>query len=626
MIVAERRPGDSRIGMIDNVQTLYVFAGLSNIVLSAALLFLLWRRSRTRYVLFWALSGVAVAVGTVGLGFAQLPSPWPGYLGGNLPFLVAGFLSFQGFQGVTRTERFGRFAVFWLVSGALLTPVARLFGCSFIQSLAVITLFGAPIAGAAAALAFASRDRALRQPLLVTGVLMSTNVVLSVLRAIGSFSEPAKADFFAGSWVEVTVTVGFGVIFLVQNAVYLWLIVADEAAQHAARQDRLMAQLQAQAEELRAAKAAAEAASAAKSAFLATMSHEIRTPLSSVIGFSEVLLRTDLDPQQRDYVELQRDAGRGLLKVINSILDFSKLEAGEVEIAPEDFDLPAEMESCCGLFRLAAEQRGLALRLVLDPAVPRWLRLDGYRLRQVVGNLLSNAVKFTRSGEIVLAIRREAERLCVEVRDTGIGIPAEKLPALFCDFSQLDGSIARDHGGTGLGLAISRRLVALMGGTLGVESRIDSGSRFYFSLALVPGTAVPEPAAVPAVERKLRILVAEDIDTNQLLIKLLLTQDGHVVTVVDNGASAVEAVARQVYDLVLMDMQMPVLDGLGATRRIRALPDAAGKLPILALTANVLPEELAACRDAGMQGHLAKPIEPYRLRAALAEVCAAGGR
>ena len=614
--------------MISDIQTLYAFVGLSNILLSAILLLLLWRRSRTRYVLFWALSSTVVAFATIGLGLGlpRLSSPWPGYLVSTMPYLVAGFLTFKGFQSVMQTARFGRSALFWLLAGLPVTAVAVALGFTFVQSLALITLFGVPIAGACAVLAFTSRDRALRQPLILTGVLMSGNVALSVLRAIGTFSQPAKADFFAGSWLEVTVTIGFGMIFLVQNAVYLWLIVADEAAQHAARQDRLMAQLRTQAEELRAAKAAAEAASAAKSAFLATMSHEIRTPLSSVIGFSDVLLRTELDPQQRDYVELQRDAGRGLLKVINGILDFSKLEAGEVEIAPEDVDLAAEMESCCGLFRLAAEERGLALRLVLDPAVPRWLRLDGYRLRQVIGNLLSNAVKFTRQGEIVLAIRREADRLCFEVRDTGIGIPARKLPELFRDFSQLDGSIARDHGGTGLGLAICRRLVALMGGALSVETRIDVGSRFFFALALVPGTAAPEPAVVPAAERKLRILVAEDTDTNQLLIKLLLTQDGHVVTVVDNGASAVEAVTRQDYDLVLMDMQMPVLDGLGATRQIRALPDAAGKLPILALTANVLPEELAACREAGMQGHLAKPIDPYRLRAALAEICAGGGR
>ena len=614
--------------MISDIQTLYAFVGLSNILLSAILLLLLWRRSRTRYVLFWALSSTVVAIATIGLGFglSRLSSPWPGYLVSNMPYLVAGFFTFKGFQSVMRTERFGRSALFWLLAGVPVTAVAVALGFTFVQSLALITLFGVPMAGACAVLAFTSRDRALRQPLILTGLLMSGNVALSVLRAIGTFSQPGKADFFAGSWLEVTVTIGFGMIFLVQNAVYLWLIVADEAAQHAAKQDRLMAQLRAQAEELRAAKAAAEAASAAKSAFLATMSHEIRTPLSSVLGFSDVLLRTELDPQQRDYVELQRDAGRGLLRVINDILDFSKLEAGEVEIAPEDVDLGAEMESCCGLFRLAAEERGLALRLVLDPTVPRWLRLDGYRLRQVVGNLLSNAVKFTRSGEIILAIRRDADRLCFEVRDTGIGIPAEKLPELFRDFSQLAGSVARDYGGTGLGLAICCRLVTLMGGTLGVESRIGAGSRFFFALALVPGTAAPEPAVVPAAERKLRILVAEDTDTNQLLIKLLLTQDGHVVTVVDNGASAVDAVTRQDYDLVLMDMQMPVLDGVSAARQIRALPDAAGKLPILALTANVLPEELAACRDAGMQGHLAKPIDPYRLRAALAEICAGGGR
>ncbi len=608
--------------MIENVQTLYAFAGLSNILLSTMLLLLLWRRSRTRYVLCWALSDLAVLFASGFVIFVKALPVWLGFLGANALYLVAGYLIFDGVRSVARSDRLGRFALAWLVIGTLVTGATMVAGVDFIQRLALITLFGIPIAGAGVFVAFTCRIQGLRLPLIVMGTLLSGNIVLSVLRAIATFSNPAREDFFDATSIEVVVTIGFGMLFMVQNAVYPWLIVADEATRHAERQDRLMVQLQAQAAELRTAKAAAEAASAAKSAFLATMSHEIRTPLSSVIGFSDVLLRTELDARQRDYVELQRDAGRGLLNVINGILDFSKLEAGELEIAPEDVDLPAEMESCCGLFRLAAEERGLALRLVLDPAVPRWLRLDGYRLRQIVGNLLSNAVKFTRQGEIVLAIGCRAGRLAFEVRDTGIGIPAKKLPELFREFSQLDGSIARDYGGTGLGLAISRRLVALMGGALGVESRVDSGSRFFFTLALVPGTAPPAPAVVPVAERKLRILVAEDTDTNQLLIKLLLTQDGHAVTVVDNGVSAVEAVACQDYDVVLMDMQMPVLDGLGATRRIRALPDAAGTLPILALTANVLPEELAACREAGMQGHLAKPIDPYHLRATLAAVCA----
>ncbi len=210
------------------------------------------------------------------------------------------------------------------------------------------------------------------------------------------------------------------------------------------------------------------------------------------------------------------------------------------------------------------------------------------------------------------------------MRDTGIGIPAEKLPELFADFRQVDGSIAREFGGTGLGLAISRRLVILMGGSLAVVSAFGDGARFFFTLPLVIGTPVRDPEEhAPPAPRKLRILVAEDTDMNQMLIRLLLTQDGHTVTIVDNGASAVDAVAQNDYDLVLMDMQMPILDGVSATRRIRALPDKAGRLPILALTANVLAEELAACRDAGMQGHLAKPIDPKRLRAALAENAAA---
>ena len=599
--------------MID-IKTLFSVAGLINIVLSTGLLLLLWWVRRARYVMFWALADVAVTVATIVTGFALVLPAWVVFSAGNVMYLLATYLGLEGYQALLGTRRFTGLGLACLVLGATAAGIMLAGGADLARRMAVISAFGAPILLMVSILCFRPSTAPLRLPLVLAGALSGFTCLLSIARVVFTLIAPPTTDFFTSSQPTVAVLVGFGVAFLATNAVYLWLVLSDDAARHAAEQDRLLTQLRAQAVELRAA-------AEAKSAFLATMSHEIRTPLSGVIGFSDVLLKTSLSPQQRDYVELQRDAGRGLLALLNGILDFSKLEAGEVMIEPVDLDLAAAMESCCGLFGPAAQERQIRLLLELDTALPRWVRLDGYRLRQVISNLLSNAVKFTRGGEVALTICRQGERIAFAVRDTGIGIPADKQGELFRSFGQIDGSITRTYGGTGLGLAISRGLVELMGGKLEVESAVGLGARFFFDLPLEPGRPVVEPAA-PILGRKLRILVAEDTDVNQMLIRLLLTEDGHAVTVVDNGASAVDAVSRQDYDLVLMDMQMPIMDGVVAAQRIRALPSAAGRLPILALTANVLPEDVAACRDAGMQGYLSKPIDPSRLRSAIAEIAA----
>jgi len=369
----------------------------------------------------------------------------------------------------------------------------------------------------------------------------------------------------------------------------------------------------------------AEQATLAKSQFLATMSHEIRTPLNGVLGFTDLLQRTELTPAQRQYVDLQGEAGTALLTIINDILDFSRLDAGKVTIAPAPIELRGLIESCVEWFRPAAEKKGLKLAWNLAGDLPIWVKADGPRLQQVLCNLLSNAIKFTRVGGVSVDVRRrdhQPERLVVAVHDSGIGIPADKLDLLFQRFSQIDGSISREFGGTGLGLAITQRLVELMGGEISVSSVLDRGSSFLIALPLEIAAAPSRPAQAAdgdsvTAHRGIRILVAEDNPVNQKLITAILAEERYQVDLVANGEEAIRAVTGERYDLVLMDVQMPVMDGWQATREIRALAGPAREVPILALTAHVLPDDVARCSAAGMQGHVAKPILREDLLAAI---------